>query len=127
MKTRRKRRSTVTISAANELDDADEAVINEEPAVVNEEPAQEVPIVVESPVEESTTEDGVDNRDAEISLLQVAKDKLLLIALFSYLSLIHDAYLMQRVENAVRDVRDNGISTHQSSRKHNVNRRRLTL
>ena len=81
MKTRRKRRSTVTISAADELDDADEAVINEEPAVVNEEPAQEVPIVVESPVEESTTEDGVDNRDAEISLLQVAKDKLLLIAL----------------------------------------------
>ena len=120
MKTRRKRRSTVTISAADELDDADEAVINEEPA-------QEVPIVVENPVEESTTEDGVDNRDAEISLLQVAKDKLLLIALFSYLSLIHDAYLMQRVENAVRDVRDNGISTHQSSRKHNVNRRRLTL
>lgn len=66
MITRRKRRYSVTVESADQLDSTDEAVVDKQLA-------QNVPSVVGSTiVEESATEDGSDNADAEISVLQVA-------------------------------------------------------
>ena len=79
MKTRRKRRYSVT---ANQPDSADEAAINEEPA------QNVLPVVGNTSVEESATEDGSDNADAGLSVLQVATNNGLYINLFSYNSLI---------------------------------------
>lgn len=118
MNTRRKR--TVTVAVADESDSADEAIIDEEPA-------HEVPLVVGSTsVEQSAAEDGEDNADAGMPVLQVATYDLLLIDCFSYVALTYGALLMQRIDNAIRDVLENGYSTHRSSRKHNVGRKRLT-
>ena len=66
MITRRKRRYSVTVESADQLDSTDEAVVDKQLA-------QNVPSVVGSTiVEESATEDGSDNADAEINVLQVA-------------------------------------------------------
>lgn len=94
MDTRRKRRHSSTVVSSDQPEGFDVATIDAEPA-------QEVPPVVGSTsVEESDTEDGLDNADAVISLLQVATNDPLVPNLFSITTLTYGALIMQRTENA---------------------------
>lgn len=125
MLTRRKRGYSVVVASVDEPNDDDGAVIDEELA-------QDVPTVVDSTSpDESATAAVIDNGDEDviddISFLQVAAKKVLLVCLLPFPSPTYRSLMMQRIDNAVHDVRENGYSTHRSSRKHNVTRRRLTL
>ena len=124
MLTRRKRRYSVVVASVDEL--------NDDGAVIDEELAQDVPTVVDSTSpDESATAAVIDNGDEDviddISFLQLAANKALLVCLLPFPSPTYRSLMMQRIDNAVHDVRENGYSTHRSSRKHNVTRRSLTL
>lgn len=85
MNTRRKRRHSFSVVSSDQPEGVDAATIDAKPT-------QEVPPVVGStPVEESDTQDDLDNADPLISLLQVATNNSLMSSILSYMTLTFGA------------------------------------